>query len=152
MYVYCVQVHMLALLTSVLAHIIRRGKVKWVPLWHISEKLLDAFRHYLLQLTDLKVQTQETLMRLTICMHLHTNGETVNKALENFLANSSHLVLSSLCMLHGQSCGLHLPAKAAGGVHAVLVNQDYWAKQRLDMTVSNPLWKVTCCSFLAGLH
>lgn len=59
-----------------------------MPLWHISEKLLDAFRHYLLQLTDLKVQTQETLMRLTICMHLHTNGETVNKALENLLANS----------------------------------------------------------------
>lgn len=76
-----------------------------MPLWHISEKLLDAFRHYLLQLTDLKVQTQETLMRLTICMHLHTNGETVNKALENFLANSSHLVLSSLCMLHvGSIC------------------------------------------------
>lgn len=42
-------------------------------------------------------------------------------------------------MLHGESCELNFPAKAAGGVYAALVNQDYSAEQRLDMVVSNPL-------------
>lgn len=56
-----------------------------------------------------------------------------------FPANSTQLTLSSLGVLHNESCGLRLPARAAGGVHAALANQDYSAEQCLDMAVSNPL-------------
>lgn len=53
-------------------------------------------------------------------MHIQVEGgrererDMVSNHRQNFLANSTQLALSSLCMLHG-------------GVHAALVNQDYSA-------------------------
>lgn len=68
-----------------------------------------------------------------------TQRQKVSNRHENFPANSPQLALSSLCMFHGQSYGIHLPAEAAGGVHAASVNQDYPAEQVLDMAMLNPL-------------
>lgn len=79
----------------------------------------------LLQFKAVKLQKQDT--------HALTYKQRNNNMAKLQLA------LSSLCMLHE-------------GVHAVLVNQDYSAEQRLDMAVSNLLRKATRCSFLGGLH
>lgn len=85
-----------------------------------SQKLLEAFNHYL---NSSKLQKYNTGCTLT---YIQAERDTVRNRCPNFLANSSQLALSRLCVLHG-------------GVHAALANQDYSAEQCLDMAVSNPL-------------
>lgn len=99
---------------------------------HCSTLVKGSRKLFIITSTAAKAQTQDA----------HTSRERETRqaiAIKTFWPSPHSWPLSSLCMLHGESCRLHLPAKAAGGVHAVLANQDYSAEQRLDMAVSNPL-------------